>query len=130
MPIITDDEKTVRIADERVSREHEKNDYQNNADRYTAMLAVDIPALPAGMEQYLNTDLTKLPPDTPLADARILAQHQRQNRLKISIITEQAAADHIDEIIVAVDTQLPAGAAKATALDAAVIRRNAALAKG
>ncbi len=131
MTIITDEEKLRRTADECVHRAHEQYDYQTNADRYTVMLA-SAPSgdLPAHLEQYRTIDLTKLPLDISLADARLLAQHQRKDRLKISIITEQCAADHVGEILAAVEAGLPTVEAdKDAAITAAVARRDAALAK-
>ena len=131
MTTITDAEKIERLADECVHREHEQNDYQTNADRYTAMLAAAPSGnLPAHLEQFRTTDLTKLPPDTTLDDARMLARHQRKDRLKISIITEQCAADHIAEIMVAVEASLPSDKTeKDAAIAAAVVKRAAMIAK-
>jgi len=124
--IITAEEKTQRAANETVSREHEAYDYQNNINRYTAMLeGMPEGELPADLIKYKGVAPEKIPATVSLADALLVADHDFRDSLKVSIRCESIQKAKVDRIRIAVESELPTDAADREAVIAAAVERRA-----
>ena len=128
--IISNEEKLERAADERVHREHEANDYQNNINRYTSILAkMPTDTLPENLKQYKGVLPEKIPATVSLSDALLIKESDYRDELTVRIRCESVQLANVIRIRDAVDAELPADAAdKAVAISAAVLRRTNALA--
>lgn len=130
MKIITDAEKVERLADERVHREYEVNDYQNNVDRFTAILAgIPDEELPSNLQKYANAKPDQIPESVSLADVLLVDKYRYRKSIVMRIRMESIEMAKTQQILDAVDAELPKDGTEVAIIEAAIARRKAQLSK-
>lgn len=128
--IISKEEKINRLADERVHREHEIQDYENNIKRFKHMLAnTKVKQLPQHLQQFKGVDTEKIPLIVPLEDIMLVKNSDYTDEIIMRIRTENIELNKVKMIRDAVDAELPKdNKEKSVILANAVTRRNDAMA--
>lgn len=129
MKIITDEERLKKVADERVHREYEVNDYQNNINRFTSMLTT-LPTddLPNHLTQYRDMTAVQVPLSVPLEDVLLIEKYRFRDAMILRIRTENIEMSKSQHLLNAIDAELPTKQVdKEAAISAAVTRRTTAL---